>query len=247
MLNINPNRLRFFYGTAPQPCPYLPGRLESKVVTELNSLDAAQLHNTLSRAGFRRSHSIAYRPACPDCNACVPCRVRVEGFTLSKSMRRTVRRNSDIIASQKQAFATEEQYSLFKVYEQARHPDGEMASMDFNDYRSMVEDTPVETFIIEFREGSGRLVAVALTDQLSDGLSGVYKFYTPERATLSPGTFVILWPIERVISLGLPFFYLGYWISQSPKMAYKARFMPLEILTETGWNKLTSERSVAIP
>ena len=247
MLNINPSRLRFFYGTAPQPCPYLPGRLESKVVTELNSLDAAQLHNTLSRAGFRRSHSIAYRPACPDCNACVPCRVRVEGFTLSKSMRRTLRRNSDIIASQKQAFATEEQYSLFKVYEQARHPDGEMASMDFNDYRSMVEDTPVETFIIEFREGSGRLVAVALTDQLSDGLSGVYKFYTPERATLSPGTFVILWHIERVISLGLPFFYLGYWISQSPKMAYKARFMPLEILTETGWNKLTSERSVPIP
>ena len=242
MLNINPNRLRFFYGTAPQPCPYLPGRLESKVVTELNSLDASHLHNTLSRAGFRRSHSIAYRPACPSCNACVPCRVRAEGFTLSKSMRRTLRRNSDLIASQKQAFATEEQYSLFKVYEQARHPDGEMASMDFNDYRSMVEDTPVETFIVEFREGSGRLVAVALTDQLSDGLSGVYKFYAPEKSVRSPGTFVILWHIERATSLGLPYFYLGYWISQSPKMAYKARFTPLEILTETGWNKLTPEQ-----
>ena len=240
MLNINPNRLRFFYGTAPQPCPYLPGRLESKVVTELNSPDAAQLHNTLSRAGFRRSHSIAYRPACPDCNACVPCRVRVEGFTLSKSMRRTLRRNSDIIASQKQAFATEEQYSLFKVYEPARHPDGEMASMDFNDYRSMVEDTPVETLSIEFRDSSGTLTAVALTDRLSDGLSGVYKFFSPERSKLSPGTFVILWHIERARALGLPYFYLGYWIAQSPKMAYKTRFMPLEILTQSGWKEFNS-------
>ena len=240
MLNTNPNKLRFFYGTAPQPCPYLPGRLESKVVTELNSLDAVRLHDTLSQAGFRRSHSIAYRPACPNCKACVPVRVRVQEFEATKSMRRTLRKNADLTHHETQAFATEEQYILFRSYEKARHGDGEMALMDFNDYRSMVEDTPVETMTIEFRDKEGVLNAVALTDRLSDGLSGVYKFFSPEKSKLSPGTFVILWHIERARRLGFPYFYLGYWISQSPKMAYKARFRPLEILTDSGWRELAS-------
>ena len=179
MLNADPNKLRFFYGTAPQPCPYVPGRQESKAVTELNTLDAVHLHDVLSRAGFRRSHSIAYRPACPRCNACVPARVRVQEFQLTKSMRRTMRRNVDLTHHETQAFATEEQYELFRSYEQARHSEGEMALMDFNDYRSMVEDTPVDTVTIEFRDPSGTLAAVALTDRLSDGLSGVYKFFSP--------------------------------------------------------------------
>ena len=240
MLNADPNKLRFFYGTAPQPCPYVPGRQESKAVTELNTLDAVHLHDVLSRAGFRRSHSLAYRPACPHCNACVPARVRVQEFQLTKSMRRTMRRNVDLTHHETQAFATEEQYELFRWYEQARHSEGEMALMDFNDYRSMVEDTPVDTVTIEFRDPSGTLAAVALTDRLSDGLSGVYKFFSPQRENLSPGTFVILWHIERARALGLSYFYLGYWIAESPKMAYKARFMPLEILTETGWEKLTT-------
>ena len=240
MLNADPNKLHFFYGTAPQPCPYIPGRLESKVVTELNDLDAVRLHDTLSRAGFRRSHSIAYRPACPDCTACVPARVRVQQFEATKSMRRTLRRNADLTHQETQAFATEEQYALFKSYEKARHGDGQMALMDFDDYRSMVEDTPVETLSIEFRDSSGTLTAVALTDRLSDGLSGVYKFFSPERSKLSPGTFVILWHIERARALGLPYFYLGYWIAQSPKMAYKTRFMPLEILTQSGWKEFNS-------
>ncbi len=240
MLTIDPSKLRFFYGTAPQPCPYIPGRIESKAVTELNSFDAAQLHDSLSRAGFRRSHSIAYRPACPNCTACVPARVRVREFKITKSMRRTLRRNNDLTAHVTQAFATEEQYTLFKAYEKERHKDGEMSRMDFNDYRSMVEDTPVETVTVEFRDKAGLLTAVALTDRLSDGLSGVYKFFAPNRSSYSPGTYVILWHIERARSLKLPFFYLGYWIAQSPKMAYKARFMPLEILTERGWNKLSS-------
>lgn len=240
MLNADPNKLRFFYGTAPQPCPYLPGRVERKVVTELNSLDAVRLHDTLSRAGFRRSHSIAYRPACPDCKACVPARVRVQQFKATKSMRRTLRRNADLTHHETQAFATEEQYVLFRSYEKARHGDGEMALMDFNDYRSMVEDTPVDTITIEFRDSVGTLAAVALTDRLSDGLSGVYKFFSPEKSNLSLGTFVILWHIEHARALGLPYFYLGYWIAQSPKMAYKTRFMPLEILTQSGWKEFNS-------
>ena len=240
MLSTDPNKLRFFYGTAPQPCPYLPGRVESKVVTELNTLDAVRLHDTLSQAGFRRSHSIAYRPACPNCKACVPVRVRVQEFEATKSMRRTFRRNAYLTHHETQAFATEEQYALFRSYEEARHGDGEMALMDFNDYRSMVEDTPVETMTVEFRDSAGVLNAVALTDRISDGLSGVYKFFSPEKSHLSPGTFVILWHIERARALGLPYFYLGYWISQSPKMSYKARFKPLEILTDSGWKEFPS-------
>jgi len=155
-------------------------------------------------------------------------------------MRRTFRRNAYLTHHETQAFATEEQYALFRSYEEARHGDGEMALMDFNDYRSMVEDTPVETMTVEFRDSAGVLNAVALTDRISDGLSGVYKFFSPDKSQLSPGTFVILWHIERARALGLPYFYLGYWISQSPKMSYKARFKPLEILTDSGWKEFPS-------
>ncbi len=235
MLNADPRKLQFFYGTAPQPCPYLPDRLESKAVIELGSLDAGRLHDLLSQAGFRRSHSIAYRPACQGCRACVPVRVRALEFRPSRSMRRVLNRNADLIWEATPAFATQEQYELFHAYEQARHGDGEMALMDFNDYRAMVEDTPIETQIIEFREPSGQLSAVSLTDHLGDGLSGVYKFFAPDRAETSPGTFVVLWHIERARELDVPYVYLGYWIGDSPKMTYKSRFQPLEALTENGW------------
>lgn len=235
MLNADPRKLQFFYGTAPQPCPYIPGRMECKAVIELGSVDTARLHDVLSQAGFRRSHSIAYRPACQGCQACVPVRVRAGAFKPSRSLRKVLNRNANLTWEAMPAFATQEQYDLFHAYEQTRHGDGEMALMDFGDYRAMVEDTPVETQIIEFREPSGRLTAVSLTDRLGDGLSGVYKFFATDRSDASPGTYVILWHIQRARDLGLPYVYLGYWIGESSKMTYKSRFKPLEALTETGW------------
>lgn len=235
MLDTDPRKLQFFYGTAEQPCPYIEGRAECKAVTELAGPGAPRLHDMLSRAGFRRSHGIAYRPACRGCNACVPVRVVVDGFRPSRSMRRVLKRNADLEAEERPAIATVEQYDLFEAYEVTRHGDGDMAMMDFTDYRAMVEDSPVDTRIIEYREPDGRLAAVALTDWLSDGLSGVYKFFAVDRARASPGTFVILWHIAYARKLGLPYVYLGYWIGESQKMAYKMRFQPLDALHGEQW------------
>ncbi|MFP6756684.1 MAG: arginyltransferase [Alphaproteobacteria bacterium] len=235
MLNIDPRDLQFFFGTARQPCPYIKGKFEAKAVTELVGPGALRLHDMLSQAGFRRSHGIAYRPACENCRACVPVRVVVDGFRPSRSMRKVLTRNADLTAVERPPIATAEQFHVFQAYEQTRHSDGDMALMDFSDYRSMVEDTPVETRIVEFRGNDNELVAVSLTDRLGDGLSGVYKFFAADRARTSPGTYVILWHIERARALGLPYVYLGYWIGESPKMAYKARFQPLEALIGEEW------------
>lgn len=235
MLDTDPRKLQFFYGTAEQPCPYIEGRTECKAVTELAGPGAPHLHDMLSRAGFRRSHGIAYRPACRGCSACVPVRVVVDGFRPTQSMKRVIKRNADLTALERPAIATIEQYELFEAYEFTRHGDGDMALMDFTDYRAMVEDSPVDTRIIEFREPEGRLAAVALTDWLSDGVSGVYKFFATDRARGSPGTYVILWHIEHARQIGLPYVYLGYWIGASHKMAYKMRFQPLEALYGVQW------------
>ena len=239
MLNADPRRLRFFFGTAPQPCPYLPGQRESKAVTELGGADPLAVHDLLSQAGFRRSHSIAYRPACPACVACVPVRVRVGDFRWTRSFRRVRRLNASLVWQERPPRATGEQFELFRLYERSRHNDGEMALMDYSDYRAMVEDTPVDTRMIEFRDPSNRLVAALLVDRLGDGLSGVYKFFAPDRASASSGTFLILWLIEQAGLLGLPYVYLGYWIAGARKMAYKSRFQPIERLTPEGWRDFT--------
>ena len=239
MLDADPRKLRFFFGTAPQPCPYLPGRRESKAVTELGGADPLAFHDLLSQAGFRRSHSIAYRPACPTCVACVPVRVRVGGFFPSRSFRRVLRLNADLVWQERPPRATGEQFELFRGYERSRHGDGEMALMDYSDYRAMVEDTPVDTRMIEFRDADGRLVAALLVDRLGDGLSGVYKFFAPDRAKSSPGTYLILWLIEQARLAALPYVYLGYWIAGARKMAYKSRFQPIERLTPEGWRDFT--------
>jgi arginine-tRNA-protein transferase len=253
MLDADPRKLQFFYGTAEQPCPYIEGRTECKAVTELAGPGAPRLHDMLSRAGFRRSHGIAYRPACRGCNACVPVRVVVEGFRPTRSMRRVRKRSAGLTASEHPSIATLEQYAVFEAYELARHGDGDMAMMDFTDYRAMVEDSPVDTRIIEYREPDGRLAAVALTDWLSDGVSGVYKFFAVDRTRTSPGSYVILWHIEHARRLGLPYVYLGYWIGESQKMAYKMRFQPLEALRGEQWQPFVpgpavadTEKSVAV-
>jgi leucyl-tRNA---protein transferase len=233
-----PRRPQFFYTTAPLPCPYVTGRTERKVVTEITGPEAESLHDRLSRAGFRRSHNIAYAPVCPSCQACVPIRIPVAGFQPDRGLRRIQRANAGVDAYDVAPRATAEQFQLFQRYQQARHGDGDMATMSFYDFRAMVEDTPIDTVITEFRMG-GRLIGGCLTDRLGDGYSAVYSFFAPELTKQSLGTYAILWMIEQAQQRSLPYVYLGYWVPESRKMAYKARFRPCEVLVGGTWRMLT--------
>ena len=241
MLHRAARRPQFFYTTAPLPCPYLSGRTERKIVTELSGADAEPLHDRLSRAGFRRSHNIAYSPVCPGCRACIPIRIVAGAFQPDRTQRRIARYNADVMAYEMPARATAEQFALFQRYQLQRHGEGDMAAMGFYDYRAMVEDTPITTGVVEFRDARGRLLGACLTDWLSDGLSAVYSFFAPEEPRRSLGTYAILWLISRARGLGLPYVYLGYWVPQSPKMAYKARFKPSETLAGGVWRVLPED------
>ncbi|OUR76390.1 arginyltransferase [Alphaproteobacteria bacterium 46_93_T64] len=230
---------RFFFSTPPAPCPYLGGKLEKKIVTLLAGKDPDHLHNTLSLAGFRRSQDLAYRPACDNCNACIPIRVVANQFSLKKSFRRIWSRNKDIFAREMPAEATAEHYDLFHRYLKSRHSDGGMSDMVFSDYQAMVEDSPVRTQLTEFRDPYDNLYAVCLTDRMDDGLSLVYSFFDPEMEKRSLGTYLVLWHIIQAKNMGLMHVYLGYWIAESPKMSYKTRFEPAEILTKEGWEPIS--------
>jgi arginine-tRNA-protein transferase len=219
------------------PCPYLEGRQERKLVTELPPGDVA-LYSELSRAGFRRSHRFAYRPACSGCEACVPVRVPTASFRLRRSQKRIAKRNADLTLHTGAARADAEQYELFVAYLQARHGEGEMAAMSYADYRAMVEDTVLPTRLVELRDGARRLRAACIVDWLEDGPSAVYSFFDPSEPDRSLGTEIILRLIAETARRGLPYVYLGYWIAESPKMAYKARFTPMEGLTADGWRVL---------
>ena len=236
-----------FYLTAPSPCPYLPGHEERKVFTHLVGERAAELNDLLTHGGFRRSQSIAYRPACEACRACISVRVVVEDFKPARSMRRVLERNRDLVGEMRVGVPTSEQYSVFRAYLDQRHRHGGMADMTVLDYAMMVEDSHVETRIIEYRRrgidsaitGRGEeLVAVALTDVLSDGLSMVYSFFEPSEESRSLGTFMILDHIARARRQGLPYVYLGYWIEGSKKMDYKGRFLPQQRLAPSGWLRI---------
>lgn len=229
---------QFFFGTRSLPCPYVEGRVERKVVTDLSGDAGASMYERLSRAGFRRSHNLAYRPACPGCMACVPVRVRAGDFEMDRTFRRVWKGNSDLAAAESPARATTEQFRLFARYQADRHAEGEMASMAFNDFRAMVEDTPVDSRLVEFRDAQGTLVATMLGDYMEDSLSAVYSFFEPGLKRRGLGTFMILWLIERARQMDLPFVYLGYWIENSDKMSYKSRFRPLERLGKDGWRQI---------
>ncbi|SOD94322.1 arginine-tRNA-protein transferase [Caenispirillum bisanense] len=231
-------RPQFFFTTAPMPCPYLPGRMERKIVTELTPPGADALHDVLSRAGFRRSHSIAYAPACSGCNACVPVRIVTAEFSQSRTQRKVWAANQDLHATPVPARATAEQYALFSRYQAERHTGSDMALMGFYDYRSMVDESPIDTCLLEFRDGDGELKAVCLTDRMTDGLSAVYSFFDPRLTDRSLGTHMVLWLVAEARRLGLPYVYLGYWIRDSRKMAYKIRFRPLEGFTSQGWRRI---------
>jgi leucyl-tRNA---protein transferase len=237
-----------FYLTAPSPCPYLPGHEERKVFTHLVGERAGELNDLLTHGGFRRSQSIAYRPACETCRACVSVRVIVDEFEPTRSMRRVQQRNGDLIGDLRAAVPTSEQYSVFRSYLDLRHRDGGMADMTVLDYAMMVEDSHVETRIVEYRRrgpdssingrGSGELLAVALTDVLGDGLSMVYSYFDSDQQFRSLGTFMILDHIARARRMGLPYVYLGYWVQGSRKMDYKGRFLPQQRLTSDGWKRV---------
>ncbi len=237
-----------FYLTAPSPCPYLGGKEERKVFTHLVGERAAELNNILTQGGFRRSQSIAYRPACEGCRSCVSVRVVAGEFHATRSMRRIAARNADITGEMKVAVPTSEQYSIFRGYLDSRHRDGGMADMTVLDYAMMVEDSHIETRVIEYRRSApgtpesghraGDLIAVALTDVLSDGLSMVYSFFEPDEAARSLGTFMVLDHIARARRMGLAYVYLGYWVRGSRKMDYKGRFLPQERLTPDGWARV---------
>ncbi|HHC29131.1 MAG TPA: arginyltransferase [Rhodobacterales bacterium] len=237
-----------FYVTAPQSCPYLEGRMERKLFTALQGEQAAELNDTLSKQGFRRSQNVLYRPSCAECSACYSARIRVADFKPSKSQRRADRRNGYLARRPRAPWATEEQYELFRRYLDARHADGGMADMDVFEFAAMIEETPIKTRVIEYTtprddgeadsdrgDRTRKLTAVCLTDVLDDGLSMVYSFYDPDQHANSLGTYIILDHIRLAAEAGLEFVYLGYWVPGSPKMDYKARFSALEVYAGGEW------------
>jgi len=233
-----------FYVTAPQPCPYLEDKLERKLFTTLYEDGGVELNNSLSHQGFRRSQNVIYRPSCSECSACQSARVRVNDFCPSRSQKRVLKRNSQLVRSLKTPWARESHYQLFNRYLHSRHADGGMAGMDEDEFRAMVEETPVNTRLVEYsiyKDGKSVPVAVCLSDLFEDGLSMVYSFFEPELAKESIGTYMILDHIRIAQESGLPYVYLGYWVQGSPKMDYKSKFQPLETFTEGGWKTLELE------
>lgn len=238
MTDQTPETTQLFL-TAAMPCPYLAGKQERKLFTHLSGRRASGLHHLLSENGFRRSQNLIYRPACEGCNACQSVRIVANEFVASSRFRRVLRNNDDLSVEVRPTTATHEQYELFKRYLESRHAEGGMNQMSFVDYEYMVEDTPVQSVLVEYRlrdHPEQTLVAVALTDVMPDGLSMVYSFYDTELARRSLGTYLILDHISQVRSAGLSYVYLGYWVKESPKMAYKAQYRPLQVQRGTlGW------------
>jgi leucyl-tRNA---protein transferase len=247
----HPTQSPQFFLTAPSPCPYIEGQFERKVFTHLVGDKAPELNDLLTQGGFRRSQNIAYRPACETCRACVSVRIITDEFQPSRNMKRVLERNQDLIGALHDAEPSTEQYSLFRTYLDSRHRRGGMSDMTVLDYAMMVEDTHVDTKVIEYRrrgpdsfitgKGHGELIAVALTDRMADGLSMVYSYFSPEHADRSLGTFMILDHISRARAAGLPHVYLGYWVNGSRKMNYKIRFQPQEHLGPKGWERYEAD------
>ncbi|WP_413062047.1 arginyltransferase [Sphingomonas carotinifaciens] len=242
-----PFRFPRFFVTSPAPCPYLPGRQERKVFTELNGAHAGELNDALGRIGFRRSQSVAYRPSCSGCAACVSVRIVSGEFVPNASQRKLLKRNADLEVTACRPWATDEQYQLLRHYLSLRHPGGGMSGMDEDDYADMVEHSPVDSLIVEYREPTidgrrGRLVGACLTDRQADGLSMIYSFFAADDAgRAGMGNFIIMDHILRGRAAGLPYVYLGYWVQGSPRMAYKIKYRPIEALGPNGWRRIAPD------
>ncbi|RYY25887.1 MAG: arginyltransferase [Sphingomonadales bacterium] len=244
------SRFPRFFVTSPSPCPYLPGKQERKIFTELSGQHAGELNDALGRIGFRRSQSVAYRPSCAGCTACVSVRVVAEQFEPNTTQRKLIRRHADLEITACKPWATEEQFALLQRYLAKRHPGGGMAAMDEGDYADMVEQSPVSSYVIEYREPSvngerGKLVGACITDQQADGLSMIYSFFDADEDTRPGlGNYIIMEHIMRSRAAGLPYVYLGYWVKGSERMAYKTRYRPIEVLGPNGWALLEDESQV---
>ena len=210
--------------------------------------ECGELNAALGRIAYRRRQSVAYRPSCAGCTASVSVRVVANQFQPNASQRKLLKRNADLEVTACKPWATEEQYELLRRYLRARHPDGGMVEMDEHDFSDMVEQSPVKTYIVEYREPGrdgkqGRLVGACLTDQQADGLSMIYSFFEPDyEQRPGLGTFIILDHIVRAGRANLPYVYLGYWVEESKRMAYKSRFRPLERLGPGGWRRFDPEQ-----
>ena len=240
-----PFSLLQFYNTAAYPCSYLPNeRAVSQVATPAH-LITSEIYGQLVRQGFRRSGIFTYRPDCAECHACIPVRLSVERFVANRSQRRSLKTHKDLLARELPLLHFEEHFQLYQRYQAVRHSGGGMDQDSNEQYSNFLLQSRVDSRLIEFTE-NGVLRMVSIIDVLNDGLSSVYTFFDPDIKTASFGTYSILWQIDQCVANDLPYLYLGYWIRDSQKMAYKANFRPLEGLIGGEWQVLEAGIQMAI-
>ncbi len=224
-----------FFRSQPMDCPYLDNHSEYQLFTRINRSLTIDEAMSFSNAGFRRSHNIMYRPICPQCSACISTRIRCNDFKMKSSWQRILNKNFDITGKLLTTDITYEQYELFHLYVATRHSKGEMSNMSFQEYADMMLQSPVDTYLMEYRLNQKELVAACILDKFNDGYSAVYSFYNPFLTERSLGSFMILDLINHVNTHYLNYLYLGYWVEKSPKMNYKQRFRPLEGYINNKW------------